>query len=65
VEVFYPTSTRDSLWKLKLIYDRQSVGQFVLVLGSHLEPMTGFNVISLTIAGFLMWSTLSDERIDV
>jgi hypothetical protein len=28
--------------KLKLIYDRQSVGQPVLVSGSHLEPMTRF-----------------------
>jgi hypothetical protein len=34
----------------------------VLVSGSHLEPMTRFNFISLTIADFLMWSTLSDER---
>jgi hypothetical protein len=28
--------------KLKLIYDRRSVGQSVLVSGSHLEPMTRF-----------------------
>jgi hypothetical protein len=28
--------------KLKLIYDRRSVGQYVLVSGSHLEPMTRF-----------------------
>jgi hypothetical protein len=28
--------------KLNLIYDRQSVGQSVLVSGSHLEPMTKF-----------------------
>jgi hypothetical protein len=28
--------------KLKLIYDRRSVGQSVLMLGSHLEPMTRF-----------------------
>jgi hypothetical protein len=28
--------------KLKLIYDRRSIGQSVLVSGSHLEPMTRF-----------------------
>jgi hypothetical protein len=28
--------------KLKLIYDRRSVGQSVLVSGAHLEPMTRF-----------------------
>jgi hypothetical protein len=28
--------------KLKLTYDHWSVSQFVLVLGSHLEPMTRF-----------------------
>jgi hypothetical protein len=28
--------------KLELIYDRRSVGQSVLVSGSHLEPMTRF-----------------------
>jgi hypothetical protein len=32
--------------KLKLIYDRQSVGQPVLVSGSHLEPMTRFFYLS-------------------
>jgi hypothetical protein len=29
--------------KLKLIYDRQSAGQSVLVSGAHLEPMTSFS----------------------
>jgi hypothetical protein len=29
--------------KLKLIYDRQSVGQSVLVSGSHLGPVTNFS----------------------
>jgi hypothetical protein len=48
-------------FKLKLIYDRQSVGQSVLVSGAHLESMTRF-ILSLTIAGFLIWDTLSDER---
>jgi hypothetical protein len=47
--------------KLKLIYDRQSVDQYVLVPGSHLGPMTRF-LLSLTIAGFLILGTLSDER---
>jgi hypothetical protein len=28
--------------KLKLIYDRQSVGQSVLVPGAHLGPVTNF-----------------------
>jgi hypothetical protein len=47
--------------KLKLIYDRQSVGQSVLVLGSYLKPMARF-FLCLTIAVLLMWDTLSDER---
>jgi hypothetical protein len=29
--------------KLKLIYDRQSVGQFVLVSGADLGPVTNFS----------------------
>jgi hypothetical protein len=29
--------------KLKLIYDRQSVGQSVLVSGAHLGPATNFS----------------------
>jgi hypothetical protein len=29
--------------KLKLIYDRQSVGQSVLVSGAHLGPLTNFS----------------------
>jgi hypothetical protein len=35
-----------SILKLKLIYDRRSVGQFVLVSGSRLEPMTRFFPLS-------------------
>jgi hypothetical protein len=31
------------LLKLKLIYDRQSVGQSVLVSGAHLGPVTTFS----------------------
>jgi hypothetical protein len=30
------------LLKLKLVYDQRSVGQSILVSGSHLEPMTRF-----------------------
>jgi hypothetical protein len=30
-------------WKLKLIYDRQSVDQSVLVSGAHLGPATNFS----------------------
>jgi hypothetical protein len=29
--------------ELKLIYDRQSVGQSILVSGAHLEPVTNFS----------------------
>jgi hypothetical protein len=48
--------------KLKLSCDLPSVGQSVLVSGSHLQLMTRcFSV--LTIAGFLMCGVLSDERI--
>jgi hypothetical protein len=32
--------------KLKLIYDRQSVGQSVLVSGAHLGPATNFTLSS-------------------
>jgi hypothetical protein len=46
--------------KLKLSYDQRSVSQSVLVLGSHLKPMTRF--IFVSIAGFLMWGALSHER---
>jgi hypothetical protein len=48
--------------KLKLIYDRKSVGQSVLVSGAHLELMIRFFVFCLTIVSFLMYGTLSDER---
>jgi hypothetical protein len=51
--------------KLKLIYDRQSVGQSVLVSGAHLGPVTNFlslwNVLQ-TVAAVLFCSALSDER---
>jgi hypothetical protein len=33
-------------FKLKLIYDRQSVGQSVLVSGAHLGPATNFSFSS-------------------
>jgi hypothetical protein len=43
--------------KKKLGCDQRSVGQFVLVLGSHLELMTKFFLFCLTTAGFLMFGT--------
>jgi hypothetical protein len=52
--------------KLKLIYDRQSVGQSVLVSGAHLGPATNFS-FSLKFPsdsyGFIIvWRPLSRER---
>jgi hydrogenase maturation factor len=43
--------------KLKLIYDRQSVGQYVLVSGTHLGPATNFYFslkFSLDSCGFVI-----------
>jgi hypothetical protein len=37
------TTARHIVLKLKLIYDRQSVGQSVLVSGAHLGPVTNFS----------------------
>jgi hypothetical protein len=37
-------------WVSELIYDRQSVGQYVLVSGAHLGPVTSF---SFTLKFFL------------
>jgi hypothetical protein len=56
-----------STTKSKFILDRQSVGQSVLVSGTHLGPATNFSFLFsvLTIAGFLMWDVLSDERMDL
>jgi hypothetical protein len=46
VEVFYPASTRESLpSKSKLYYNRQSVGQSVLVTGDHLRPVNNFSFL--------------------
>jgi hypothetical protein len=53
------------IFKLKLIYDRQSVGQSVLVSGTHLGLATNFSFslkFSLDSAGLLFCSALSDER---
>jgi hypothetical protein len=51
--------------KLKLYYDRQSVGKSVLVSGAHLGPATNFSS-SLKFpsdsVSLLFYSTLSDER---
>jgi hypothetical protein len=51
--------------KLKLIYDRQSVGQSVMVSGAHLGPLTNFSFamrFSVTAAALLFCSALPDER---
>jgi hypothetical protein len=51
--------------KLKFIYDRQSVGQSVLVSGAHLGPLTNFSFamkFPLDSWGFVILCTLSDER---
>jgi hypothetical protein len=52
--------------KLKLIYDRQSVGQSVLVSGTHLGPVTNFSFslkFSLeAVVRLLLCSALSDEK---
>jgi hypothetical protein len=48
-----------------LIYDRQSVGQSVLVSGTHLGPATNFSFslkFSLDSCGFVFCIALSDER---
>jgi hypothetical protein len=39
--------------------------KYVVVSGSHLELMTSFFSSVLTIAGFLMWGALSEERTDL
>jgi hypothetical protein len=49
--------------KLKLIYDRRSVGKSLLVSSSHLKPVTRFFVFHPTVAGFLIWAALPDQRI--
>jgi hypothetical protein len=51
--------------KLKLNCDRQSVGQSVLVSGTHLGPVTNFSFslkFSLDSLSLLFCSALSDER---
>jgi hypothetical protein len=49
--------------KSKLYYDRQSVGQSVLV-GAHLGLATYFyhSRFFFTVSGLLMWGALSDEK---
>jgi hypothetical protein len=60
-----PISMRYSIdlpqFKFKFHGDRRSVGQFALVSGSHLELRPDFSFLSDS-CGFLMLSTLSDER---
>jgi hypothetical protein len=49
--------------KSKLYYDRQSVGQSVLVSGTHLEPATNFSFsLKFSVIGLLFCSAHSDER---
>jgi hypothetical protein len=52
--------------KSKLYYYRLSVGQSVLVLGTHLEAATKFSPPLFkyfwTVVGLLMWGALSDEK---
>jgi hypothetical protein len=46
-----------AILKLKLIYDRQSVGQSVLVSDTHLGPVTNFSFslkFSLDSCGFVI-----------
>jgi hypothetical protein len=56
--------SRDSLiyfFSQSRSYDRWSVGQSILVSRTHFEIKTRF-LFSLTVAGFLMWDAISDER---
>jgi hypothetical protein len=46
--------------KLKLCYDRRSVGQSVLESSTHLGLKTRFSF--LLVAGLLIWGAISDER---
>jgi hypothetical protein len=52
--------------KSKLYYDRQSVGQSVLISGTHLGLATNFSHSLFhyfsTVSGLLMWDALSDEK---
>jgi hypothetical protein len=48
--------------KLKLIYDQWSVSQFCLGVGLSCGARDQIFVFCLLIAGFLMWGTLSGER---
>jgi hypothetical protein len=57
--------TEQPVPKLKLLYDWQSVGQSVLVSGTHLGPMTNFSFslkFPLDSCCLLFCSTLSDKR---
>jgi hypothetical protein len=48
--------------KSKLHYDRQSVGQSILVSGTHLGPVTNWSILFIGSCGFFfMWGALSDE----
>jgi hypothetical protein len=52
--------------KLKLYYDRRSVGQAVLVSSTHLGPATNFYPsffkYFLTVPDLMTWGSPSDEK---
>jgi hypothetical protein len=68
VDTYYTSQVAYSVpaLKSKLYYDRRSVGQSVLVSGTHLGPSTNFPPslfnYFLTVAGLLLWGALSDEK---
>jgi hypothetical protein len=49
-------------FRLRLVCDRRSVDQSVLVSGPHLGPMTRFFYYCRKFAVFTLWSALPDER---
>jgi hypothetical protein len=51
--------------KSKLYYAQRSVGQSVLVSGTHLGRVTNFFNYLNTVTALLMWGALSDERTDL
>jgi hypothetical protein len=61
-----PSLTSKPKSKSKLYYDRHSVGQSVLVSGTHLRPATNFSHsffnFFLTVSDLLIWGALSDEK---
>jgi hypothetical protein len=60
------TFSTKSKSKSKSHYDQQSVGQSILVSGTHLGPVANFSHslfdFFFTLSGLLMWGALSDEK---